>query len=884
MTRYVYRFRAGEADGRAEQSKLLGGKGAGLAEMAHLGLPVPPGFTITTEVCNHFYAHENTYPAELPDKVDAALDELGELTESGFGMPDQPLLLAVRAGAPMAMPGMMDTVLDLGLNDETVQGLAARTGDLRFAYDCYRRFVAMYGRIVMGVGAEVPREDSPFARILADKMAEREIEDEAELSADDLKSLVTAYKIEILREVETPFPEAPLTQLWGAVGAVLRSWNNPRARVYRRLNGISDGLGTAVTVQAMVFGNLGPSGAAGVAFTRDPSTGERHLYGEFLLGAQGDEVVSGHKTPVSLSDLARRLPEAYAELVDVSGRLEEHFGDLQNLEFTVEHGKLWLLETRAGECSGRAAVRIAVDLVREGRIDEKDAVLRVEPDKIGELLRPGIDPAHRPVALASGLPAAPGAAVGRVVFSAADAAEWSHRGDSVILVRVDTSPEDIHGMKAASGILTARGGMTSHAAVVARAMGKSCVTSCAEVTIDMARERFSVGETVVKKGDVVTLDGATGELFPGALPLIPAASSEALDTLMGWVDDRRRLKVRTNADTPVDARTARAYGAEGIGLCRTEHMFFGPGRLIALQRMILAADDDERRAALDEILPLQRADFREIFEIMDGLPVTIRLLDPPLHEFLPRAAAGMADLARELDRRPDDIAATVRALDELNPMLGQRGCRLGLSHPAIYDMQARAIAEAAVAATAAGITVKPEIMVPFVSLPGELRILRERIERILSEVLSAAEVELAIVIGTTIEVPRACLVGDQIAAHADFFSFGTNDLTQTTYGISRDDAGRFLPAYLEGELMSSDPFTVLDRRGVGALIRIGVEQGRAKKTKLKIGICGEHGGEPRSIEFCHREGFDYVSCSPFRVPVARIAAAQAALRREARAK
>ncbi|GAB4559216.1 MAG: pyruvate, phosphate dikinase [Haliangiales bacterium] len=884
MTRYVYQFGAGESDGRADQVKLLGHKGASLAEMAHLELPVPPGFTLTTEVCGHFCTHDYTYPAELPGKVDAALEQLGESLGASFGDPARPLLVAVRASAPVPMAGLMETILDLGLNDETVQGLAAQTGDLRFAYDCYRRFVAMYGRVVMGVGAEWSAEDSPFARILAEKMAERGLDSEAALTADELRSVVTAYKIEILRTVESPFPEDPLVQLWGAIGAALRAWESPAAVAERRLRGISDALGTAISVQTMVFGNLSADSATGVAFTRNPSTGERRLFGELLPGGQGNDVVVHTEAAAALSELAGDMPQVYAELVSVCDRLEEHFGDMQTVEFTIEKSRLWLLEARASERSGRAMVRVAVDLVSEGRIDERDAVLRVDTTKIGALLMPGILAQEHIEPLTRGLAASPGAIVGRVVFTAADACEWASRGEQVILVRTDTAPEDMLGVKAAAGLLTSRGGLTSHAAVIARGLGKSCITAASEVAIDMARERFSVGEVVVKKGDIVTLDGAAGVLYLGALPLTPSAPSEALDVLMGWVDEFRRLKVRTNADTPTDARTARAYGAEGIGLCRTEHMFSEPGPLLALRQVLLAADDDERAAALVQMLEFQRADFREIFAVMDGLPVTIRLLDPPLHEFLPRTAAELAELARALDRRPDDIAAAVHGLRDVNPMLGRRGCRLGLSHPAIYECQARAVAEAAVLATADGISVRPEVMVPFVSLASEIKTVRRSIEAVINDTFAAAEVEIPLLIGTTIELPRACLVGDQIAEYADFFSFGTNDLTQTTYGISRDDAGSFLPTYMSDELIARDPFGVLDRAGVGALIRIGVEKGRAKKTKLKIGICGEHGGEPRSIEFCHREGFDYVSCSPFRVPMARIAAAQAALRREARAK
>jgi pyruvate,orthophosphate dikinase len=886
MTRYVYRFGAEEADGRGDQAELLGAKGAGLAEMTSLGIPVPPGFTLTTEVCNHFFAHEHTYPSELPAQVDDALDRLGTLTGTAFGDPARPLLLSVRAGPPVTMPGVMDTVLNLGLNEETVRGLARQTGDTRFAYDCYRRFVAMYGELVMGVVPPSRKDASVFARLLEEKTREQRASRAPDLTADDLAALVHDYKREILQATGVPFPEDPLTQLWGAIGAALRSWKSPPARTQRRSHGVSVVTGTAVNVQVMVFGNMnrGEDSGTGVAFTREPFTGERRIQGEFLAGGQGQEVASSEHSPVSLDDLAVGMPQVYAQLVSVCERLENHFGDMQNLEFTIQQGKLWLLETRSGERTARAMVNIAVDLVREGRLSERDAVLRVDAVRIGELMRPSIDPKSRPMPLVRGLPAAPGAAVGRVVFTAADAQSASQRGDSVILVRVDVSAEDLLGVKAAAGILTIRGGMTSHAAVIARGLGKGCVTSCGALQIDLVRERFTVGDTVVRKGDTITIDGNTGDVFAGAAPLLPAQSLPALDLLMEWVDAHRRLKVRTNVDTPVGARTGRAFGAEGIGLCRTEHMFFEPERIHLLRRVILATGEDERRAALAAIVPLQRADFRELFEIMDGLPVTIRLLDPPLSEFLPHGTAEIADMARELGRQVDEVDEIVESLREVNPMLGHRGCRLGLSHPEIYEAQTRAIAEAAVAAASAGVTVRPEIMIPFVAVADEMRVVRTRVRHVIAEVLGQTELEIPFLIGAGIDLPRACMVGDLIAENADFFSFGTNDLTQATYGMSRDDASRFLTGYLDRELVAHDPFVVLDGRGVGGLIRIGVEKGREKKTKLKIGICGEHGGEPHSIEFCHREGFDYVSCSPFRVPVARVAAAQAALRREARAK
>ncbi len=884
MTRNVYRFGAGEADGRGDQKQLLGGKGAGLAEMTSLGIPVPPGFTITTEVCSYFHDHGGELPEELRKQVAAAVERVGELTGMRFGDPANPLLVSVRSGAAVSMPGMMDTILNLGLNDDTVKGLAEKTGDARFAYDCYRRFVAMYGDVVMGVGPKSEEEESPFSRLLEDEKISAGVEFDSQLGAEQLKRLVTQYKIEILRQTDIPFPEDPTAQLWGAIAAVFRSWNNHRAVIYRRINGITGVTGTAVNVQAMVFGNMGDDCATGVAFTRNPSTGEPKLYGEFLVNAQGEDVVAGVRTPEPIEELARALPDAHAELMSVAERLEKHFGDMQDLEFTIQKSRLWLLQTRTGKRSGRAMVRIATDMVREGMIDRRAAVLRVDPDKLNELLHPTIDPGCKPESIAKGLPASPGAAIGRVVFTASEAQEWAKRGDTVILVRTETSPEDIHGMQAASGILTARGGMTSHAAVVARGMGKSCITACTALKIDMTRGRFSVDGHTVKKGEILTLDGTSGEVYAGSATLVPAAVSGDFEELMEWVDEFRRLKVRTNADTPTDAKTARAFGAEGIGLCRTEHMFFDPERILAMREMIIAEDEAGRRKALSKILPMQRADFVEIFRAMSGFPVTIRLLDPPLHEFLPGSAAEIADVARELGQRPESVSQIIARLREHNPMLGHRGCRLAISYPEIYETQAQAIAEAAVAAKAEGVDVSPEIMIPLVSLPAELEVLRERVVAVVDRVLREAEVELGYLVGTMIELPRACLVADKIAEHADFFSFGTNDLTQTTYGLSRDDAGSFLPEYLAKDLLKRDPFVALDREGVGALLRIGVEKGRAKKTKLKIGICGEHGGEPTSVEFCHREGFDYVSCSPFRVPIARVAAARAALRREARTK
>ena len=885
MPRYVYRFGAGEADGRSDQAKLLGGKGANLAEMTALGVPVPPGFTITTEVCTAFN-EDGALPDKLRGQVGQALEWMGEVAGRRFGDAGDPLLLSVRSGAPVSMPGMMDTILDLGLNDQTVEGLAAAFGDQRFAYDCYRRFVAMYGEIVMGVGAGEDGE-GPFERLLAARIEKAKVVDERDLDAAALRGLVTDFKIEILRATSKPFPEDPAAQLWGAIEAVLRSWENPRAEAYRRIHNIDRSLGTAVNVQAMVFGNRGASSGSGVLFTRDPNTGAPGLYGEMLWRAQGEDVVAGTRTPEPIEALRARMPDVYAQLVDTSQRLEHHFGDMQDIEFTIDEGELWMLQTRRGKRTGKAMVKVAVDLVKEGVIDARGAIARIDPDKLGEVMHSTIDPATRPTPLTKGLPASPGAAIGKIVFSAAQAEEQVKRGETVILVRTETSPEDIQGMKVAAGILTARGGMTSHAAVVARGMGRPCVTAATDIKVDHARDKVTIGGTVFSKGDVITLDGSTGEVFAGSATLSPAALPDEFHVLMGWVDEVRRLRVRTNADTPADARTARAFGAEGIGLCRTEHMFFAPERILAVREMILAADEAGRRAALAKILPMQRGDFVEIFRAMDGLPVTIRLLDPPLHEFLPHTSQEIAQLAKELGVKPDHVASAVAQLREENPMLGHRGCRLAMSFPEIYETQTQAIAEAAVAAARDGVDVQPEIMIPFVAMSHELSFLRARVTAVIDRVLAESgepAPDLEFLIGTMIELPRACLVADRIAEHADFFSFGTNDLTQMVYGLSRDDSGSFLPGYLEAGVLDRDPFAVLDRTGVGALIRIGVEKGRARKTKLKIGICGEHGGDPASVEFCHVEGFDYVSCSPFRVPIARVAAARAALRGEARAR
>jgi len=886
---YVRQFGGGSSEGRAKDKALLGGKGANLAEMASLGLPVPPGFTITTEVCRFVMEHgAGTYPDGLEAEVAAALARVEELTKTTFGDSSQPLLVSVRSGAPASMPGMMDTILNLGLNDTTVAALAAQSGNPRFAWDCYRRFVAMYGEVVLGVTSAEEHEPEPFDTILDEVKRKHRANRDQDLTEAALREAVALFKAEVLRVTGAPFPDDVRTQLWGAIGAVFQSWNNPRADVYRKLHNIPASMGTAVNVQVMVFGNLGDDCATGVAFTRNPATGSAELYGEFLINAQGEDVVAGIRTPEPINELARTLPAAHAELVRVAKLLEDHFRDMQDLEFTIQNGQLFMLQTRAGKRTGKAMIKVAVDLVAEGKLGHREAVMRIDPAKLDEVLHPTIDPKARPPAIGKGLPASPGAAIGRVVFTATAAEEWANKGERVLLVRTDTSPEDIHGMKAAVGILTARGGMTSHSAVVARGMGKCCVTACTSLRVDAAKKTavFAGGalgsgkELRINEGDTLTLDGSTGEVFQGSAPLVPAQLGSELGQLMTWVDEIRTLHVRTNADTPTDARTARSFGAEGIGLCRTEHMFFQPERILAVREMILAADEAGRRTALAKILPMQRGDFAELFRVMDGLPVTIRLLDPPLHEFLPHTPQEIDEVAQQLGKPAQVIAAKVSELTEANPMLGHRGCRLAITYPEIYEIQAQAIAEAALEVNKAGVKVVPEIMIPLVMVPEELRRLRELVARTVDRVLAGSGITYTI--GTMIELPRACVVADRIAEHADFFSFGTNDLTQTTFGLSRDDAGRFLPTYLDRGVLPADPFVAIDPEGVGALIELGVRGGRATKPGLKVGICGEHGGEPSSVEFCHRAGFDYVSCSPFRVPIARVAAARAALASEAR--
>jgi pyruvate,orthophosphate dikinase len=876
--KYVYYFGRGRAEGRGDNKALLGGKGAGLAEMTNLGIPVPPGFTITTEACVKFFARKSHHPDGMWEQVLANLEKLEREIGKRFGDPADPLLVSVRSGARASMPGMMDTVLNLGLNDATVEGLAVLTGNRRFAYDAYRRFLNMFGSVVMGVKRE------RFEAALEEKKRGERVTLDTELNERVLKSLVSRYKDIIRQETGRDFPEQPLDQLRMGIDAVFKSWYGERAITYRRLNRIPDTWGTAVNVVAMVFGNMGETSGTGVAFTRDPSTGERRFFGEWLRNAQGEDVVAGIRTPEAIGTMAKKVPKAHAELQRIYKKLERHYKDMLDLEFTIQEGTLYMLQTRVGKRTAAAAVRIAVEMARERLIDTPTAILRVNPAQLDQLLHPQIDSKAKSHVIAKGLPASPGAAVGRVVFTAAEAEAAAELGEKVILVRAETSPEDIGGMHAAQGILTARGGMTSHAAVVARGMGKCCVVGCGALVINNEKRQFTVGSTVIRGGDQITLNGSTGEVIKGEVTLMEPTMSKEFRTLMGWVDKVRRLKVRANADTPNDATVARDFGAEGIGLCRTEHMFFDGDRIRAVREMILADTVEQRKLALAKLLPMQRADFVGIFSAMQGLPVTIRLLDPPLHEFLPHTDGEMAQLAEQMGLSPETVKSRTAALHEFNPMLGHRGCRLGVTFPEIYEMQVQAIFEAACELVRAGVRVFPEVMIPLVADRRELQFLRELTARTASAAMRAAGVTVPYTVGTMIELPRAALVADQIAMEADFFSFGTNDLTQTVYGLSRDDAGKFLPAYVEKGILPNDPFVAVDREGVGALMRIGVEKGRRARPKLKVGICGEHGGEPSSVEFCHQIGLDYVSCSPYRVPIARLAAAHAVLqeRRPAR--
>ncbi|HMC54141.1 MAG TPA: pyruvate, phosphate dikinase [Gemmatimonadaceae bacterium] len=881
----VYFFGAGKAEGTRDMKAVLGGKGANLAEMTNLEVPVPPGFTIACDACVA-YLRDDKYPAALRDEVEAHLRRLEEITRKGFGDPANPLLVSVRSGGPVSMPGMMETILNLGLNNVTVVGLAKQSGNARFAYDSYRRFIQMYGDVVLGV---------PFANfehLLAAKRMTAGVKTDAELGEDVLRNLVEEYKTLVRASTKKDFPMDPREQLWGAIQAVWRSWTLKKAVDYRKVHRLSDDMGTAVNIVAMVFGNMGDDSGTGVAFTRNPSTGERTFYGEFLVNAQGEDVVAGIRTPLSIDEMAKKFPPAYEELLRTQELLEKHFHEMQDLEFTVERGALYILQTRTGKRTTTAAVRIATDMVNEGLIDTRTAVMRVQPEQLNQLLHPVIDSAVRATPLCVGLPASPGAASGTAVFDPEVAELRGGRGEHVILIRDETTPEDFGGMNAARAIVTARGGMTSHAAVVARGMGKCAVVGCSDIHVELEARQFRVKDRVIKEGQWITVDGASGRVFEGQLPTIPsevvqvirgmkrpgeAPSYEAFARLLEWADEARSLNVRANADTPGDARIARGFGAEGIGLCRTEHMFFEGDRITAMREMIVARDEGGRRRALGKLLPLQRGDFEGIFEAMAGFPVTIRLLDPPLHEFLPHGGEESKLLARELGITRGALATIVESLREANPMLGHRGCRLGITYPEITEMQARAIFEAALRAKRRGVDVIPEIMIPLVATRAEFDNQRAIVEDVAHHVLGGMGESLEYSVGTMIELPRAALTADNIAATAEFFSFGTNDLTQTTFGLSRDDAGRFLPTYIERGIVADDPFQVLDQEGVGKLIEFAIINGRRVRENLKVGICGEHGGEPRSIAFCHAVGMNYVSCSPYRVPIARLAAAHAAL-------
>jgi pyruvate,orthophosphate dikinase len=887
MAKWVYTFGGGRAEGASQLRALLGGKGANLAEMANLGLPVPPGFTITTEVCAYFYANGKTYPSDLAAEVETALAAVGDLTGHRFGDESSPLLVSVRSGAKASMPGMMDTVLNLGLNDMSVAALARIAGDERFAYDSYRRFIQMYSNVVLGI------EHHEFEAILDCYKDVRGLTLDTDLGAEDWKQLIVSYKAKVAEISGKAFPQAPKEQLWGAIGAVFGSWMNPRAITYRSLHDIPQSWGTAVTVQAMVFGNLGDTSATGVAFTRNPSTGAKELYGEFLINAQGEDVVAGIRTPQNITEAARiaagstkpsmetTLPEVFAEFVRTTEILEAHYRDMQDVEFTVERGKLWMLQTRTGKRTTKAALKIAVDMTVEGLIGKEEAISRIDPASLEQLLHPTIDPDAPRDVVATGLPASPGAATGEIVFSSDEALVLKNAGRKVILVRVETSPEDIHGMHAAEAILTSRGGMTSHAAVVARGMGKPCVAGAGMIRIDYAKGMMTAADRTFVKGDTLTIDGTAGHVIKGAIPMLRPELSGEFATLMEWADAVRRMQVRANAETPQDARMARTFGAEGIGLCRTEHMFFEADRIALVREMILASDEAGRRSALDKLLPIQRGDFIELFEIMAGLPVTIRLLDPPLHEFLPQSQTEIEDFAKTRGVAVEILLRRAAELREFNPMLGFRGCRLAIAYPEIAEMQARAIFEAAVAVEQkTGFDVRPEVMVPLVLAKVELDLVKARIDAMAKAVAEETGVPITYTVGTMIETPRSCLRAGEIAETAEFFSFGTNDLTQTCLAISRDDAGSFLGRYVGLGILATDPFVTLDTEGVGELVEIGTSRGRATRPEMKIGICGEHGGDPASIGFCEKIGLSYVSCSPFRVPIARLAAAQAALGKE----
>jgi len=912
MAKYVYFFENGKADGNAKMKALLGGKGANLAEMAQLGIPVPPGFTITTDVCAYYYQHGGEYPVELKGQVAEALHRLEELMGRKFGDPENPLLVSVRSGAALSMPGMMDTILNLGLNDHSVQGLIRLTGDERFAYDCYRRFIAMYGDVVLDLKPQSKDEHDPFDVLIENIRKKRGVEFDNQIPAPDLRDLTERYKALIRERKKVEFRHDPWDQLWGAITAVFGSWNNPRAIAYREINNIVDAMGTAVNVQSMVFGNLGEDCGTGVAFTRNPATGGNVLYGEYLINAQGEDVVAGTRTPQPINihqkgdggglSLEETMPDIYAELEAIRSKLDRHYRDMQDIEFTIEKNKLWMLQTRTGKRTGFASFKIAVDMVRQGIISKQEALMRVDPDQLDQLLRPTFDPkAQRDAVkdgnlLTSGLNAGPGAATGRVVFNAHDAEEWAMRGEVVILVRLETSPDDIRGMHASRGILTSRGGMTSHAALVARQMGKVCVVGCSDLEIDYGNKRMTVGDRVIREGQYISLDGSSGEVFAGQIPtrpsevlrviidksLAPQRSQIYQDyvALLGWADEFRRLEIRTNADQPNQAEEAIAFGAEGIGLTRTEHMFFEGDRIEAVREMILAENSQGRERALAKLLPMQKEDFKGLFKVMREKPVTIRTLDPPLHEFLPKETDDKAiqKLATKLGVPYEQLFAKVVSLHEANPMLGHRGCRLGVTYPEITRMQARAVMEAACEVAREGMDVRPEIMIPLVGDVGEFKNQRDVVEAVALEVMEEYGVDIEYHIGTMIEVPRGAMTADEIAEYAEFFSFGTNDLTQTVFGISRDDAGKFLPAYVANKIWEYDPFARLDQKGVGGLMEIAVHKGRSVRPDIKIGICGEHGGDPSSVEFCHRIGLDYVSCSPYRIPVATLAAARAAIK------
>lgn len=886
MSKWVYSFGASQCDGDASMRNLLGGKGANLAEMSTIGLTVPPGFTISTQVCSYYYETQQTYPEALRQQVDLALGAIEAETGKKFGDAGNPLLVSVRSGSRASMPGMMDTVLNLGLNDSTVAGLAMATDDQRFAYDSYRRFIQMYSDVVLDI------DHGLFEDAFDDLKMEQQVDIDTELGGPALKELVETYKQIVRDEGGEEFPQDPIQQLWGAIGAVFASWMNNRAITYRRLNDIPTAWGTAVNIQAMVFGNMGSNCATGVAFSRDPSTGENIFYGEFLSNAQGEDVVAGIRTPLPLTkqvritgkiaglSLEEEMPEVFAQLVDVRARLETHYGDMQDIEFTIEKNKLYMLQTRSGKRTAESALKIAVDMANEGLITKQMAVSRVDPEALDQLLHPTLDPKAERVSLARGLPASPGAASGQIALSADQAENRAAHGESIILVRMETSPEDIHGMHAAAGILTARGGMTSHAAVVARGMGRPCVCGAGDIRIDYHTGSVYIGDKQFNEGDVLTIDGSVGEIYEGEIARIQPKLSASFEILMGWADSMRRMKVRANAETPADARIARDFGAEGIGLCRTEHMFFDADRIVSMRQMIMAVDQAGRKAALDLLLPFQRRDFIDLFTIMSGLPVTIRLLDPPLHEFLPHSETELGDVARAVGISIDTARQRALRLRESNPMLGHRGCRLAITYPEICAMQARAIFEAAAAVAASGTAPILEIMIPLAATAKEISLCRKIIDEVAADVQAQESQILTYMVGTMVELPRAALCADQLANEAEFFSFGTNDLTQTTLGISRDDAANFMHAYEEQGIYHTDPFVTIDREGVGALIRIGVEKGRATRPDIKLGICGEHGGDPKSVSFCEEVGLDYVSCSPFRVPIARLAAAQATLKFE----